>query len=283
MPSADEDINNANIKITKTTAAMFSTDNSATVSTGPSGTQLIYSKRDESDSIVHDDRISIGKHDEDDPHTGTHITFTSKSTTEEDGVKSTQVSTMSVTPEKISMTSPSGEIDDVVKEITDKAPKSGYAPKLKVNFAKELVGRGEATEEVIGGIRPTGVRSIGDGNATIERIKGESVVWKQFAPVISPNTIVPINNKVAQYAYDKGKVTITTIQELSNDYSAAVKIPSLPHIAQHKYLIQFCAEAQNVNVYIKAITKKNVNGKQSIAAIYKAYADDNAYEPYIAI
>lgn len=180
MPSADEDINNASIKVTKTTAAMFSTDNSATVSTGPSGTQLIYSKRDESDSIVHDDRISIGKHDEDDPHTGTHITLRSKSTIEEDGVNSTQASTMSITPEKISMTSPNGEIADVVKEINDKAPKVGYAPDLKVNFAKELVGRGEATEEVIGGIRPTGEISIGDGNATITKIKGESVVWNQL-------------------------------------------------------------------------------------------------------
>lgn len=84
-----------------------------------------------------------------------------------------------VTNEAISMSSPNGEIKDVVKEIADKAPKVGYAPDLKVNFAKELVGRGEATEEVIGGIRPTGVRSIGDGNATIERIKGESVVWNQ--------------------------------------------------------------------------------------------------------
>ena len=64
-------------------------------------------------------------------------------------------------------------------KIDSKAPKVGYAPDLKVNFAKELVGRGEATAEVIGGIRPTGVRSIGDGNATITKIKGESVVWNQ--------------------------------------------------------------------------------------------------------
>lgn len=60
-----------------------------------------------------------------------------------------------------------------------KAPKVGYAPDLKVSYAEELVGRGESTPEVIGAIRPTSGEksSIKDGNATIERIKGESVVW----------------------------------------------------------------------------------------------------------
>lgn len=71
------------------------------------------------------------------------------------------------------------ELGELRQELGTKAPKVGYAPDLKVNFAKELVGRGEATEEVIGGIRPTGEISIGDGKATIERIKGNSVVWNQ--------------------------------------------------------------------------------------------------------
>lgn len=72
------------------------------------------------------------------------------------------------------------ELGELRQELATKAPKVGYAPDLKVNFAKELVGRGEATEEVIGGIRPTGEISIGDGNATIAKIKGESVVWNQL-------------------------------------------------------------------------------------------------------
>ncbi len=63
-----------------------------------------------------------------------------------------------------------------------KAPKVGYAPNLKVSYAEELVGRGESTPEVIGVIRPTSGEetSIKDGNATIERIKGKSVVWNQI-------------------------------------------------------------------------------------------------------
>lgn len=73
------------------------------------------------------------------------------------------------------------------EELETKAPKVGYAPDLKVDFAKELVGRGVAEPQEIGTIRPTGVISIGDGNATIEKVKGMSVVWSQvvnFSKVI---------------------------------------------------------------------------------------------------
>lgn len=66
------------------------------------------------------------------------------------------------------------------KELANKAPKVGYAPDLKVDFAKELVGRGVAEPQEIGVIRPTGVISIGDGNATIEKVRGKSVVWNQL-------------------------------------------------------------------------------------------------------
>lgn len=71
-------------------------------------------------------------------------------------------------------------IDLLAEEVETKAPKEGYAPDLKVDFAKELVGRGVAEPQEIGVIRPTGEISIGDGNATIEKVKGKSVVWNQL-------------------------------------------------------------------------------------------------------
>ena len=71
-------------------------------------------------------------------------------------------------------------IDLLAEELETKAPKEGYAPDLKVDFAKELVGRGVAEPQEIGVIRPTGEISIGDGNATIEKVKGKSVVWNQL-------------------------------------------------------------------------------------------------------
>lgn len=72
--------------------------------------------------------------------------------------------------------------EEVFNEIKAKAPKVGYAPDLKVSYAEELVGRGDSTNNVIARIRPTSGKetSIKDGNATIERIKGESVVWNQL-------------------------------------------------------------------------------------------------------
>lgn len=71
-------------------------------------------------------------------------------------------------------------ITDITNKIDEKAPKIGYAPDLKVNFANELTGRNDATAELIGNLRPTGIKSIGDGNATITKIKGNSVVWNQL-------------------------------------------------------------------------------------------------------
>lgn len=74
------------------------------------------------------------------------------------------------------------------KELDNKAPKNGYAPELLVKFAEELVGRGVAEPQEIGKIRPTGVISIGDGNATIEKVKGKSVVWNQIMRIVAVET-----------------------------------------------------------------------------------------------
>lgn len=182
----------ARVEVSNVRAALWANDDKVAIAADANGTRMLYTKTAEDGYIEHRDEISIGKHNE---NSATHITLTSRSTTEDTGEKITNTSTIQVNPEGISMSSPNGEIGDIVKEISekassesvselrqeveDKAPKVGYAPDLKVNFAKELVGRGEATPEVIGGIRPTGEISIGDGNATIERIKGESVVWNQ--------------------------------------------------------------------------------------------------------
>lgn len=183
----------ARVEVSNARAALWANDNKVAIAADRNGTSMLYQKTAEDGSIEHRDEISIGRHDD---STATHITLTSKSTTEEAGEKLTSTSTIQVNPERISMSSPNGEIGDVVKEISgkassesvsklrqeveEKAPKVGYAPELKVNFAKELVGRGESTPEVIGAIRPTGVRSIGDGNATITKVRGNSMVWNQL-------------------------------------------------------------------------------------------------------
>lgn len=82
-----------------------------------------------------------------------------------------------------------------------KAPKVGYAPDLKVSYAEELVGRGEATPEEIGAIRSTSGEqtSIKDGNATIEKIKGKTVVWNQ---------IIRFTAATAQYEKELYSITL---------------------------------------------------------------------------
>lgn len=86
-----------------------------------------------------------------------------------------QISTLQETDNEII-----NSVEYLKASVDTKAPKVGYAPDLKVDFAKELVGRGVAEPQEIGTIRPTGVISIGDGNATIEKVKGNSVVWNQW-------------------------------------------------------------------------------------------------------
>lgn len=132
-------------------------------------------------------------------------------------------------------------------ELDNKSPKSGYAPDLKVNFAKELVGRGDATEEVIGSIRPTGVRSIGDGNATIERIKGESVVWNQLADT-SAKTVTK-NGVTFTVSKDDGELKIVANGKATKD--ASIDVYTLLEQRQSKqYLITGCPTGGSNETYL---------------------------------
>lgn len=125
------------------------------------------------------------------------------------------------------------DVEGLAQELADKAPKSGYAPDLKVNFAKELVGRGEATEEVIGGIRPTGVRSIGDGNATIEKIKGNSVVWNQL--VNHSHWTSTTNNGITFTVEDDGEKIV--VNGTSTGPARIMVNPYFGLKANHKYAL----------------------------------------------
>lgn len=70
------------------------------------------------------------------------------------------------------------ELNSVVEE---KADREDYCPKLTSGFANNLSGRGEAIETQIT-FRPTGgTKSIEDGVAHIECVKGNTIVWNQLA------------------------------------------------------------------------------------------------------
>lgn len=224
----------ARVEVSNVRAALWVNDDKVAIAADANGTRMLYQKTAEDGSIEHRDEISIGKHSE---NSATHITLTSKSTTEEAGEKITNTSTIQVNPYGISMSSPNGEIGDIVKEISekassesvselrqeveDKAPKVGYAPDLKVNFAKELVGRGEATPEVIGNIRPTGEISIGDGNATIAKIKGSSVVWNQL--IVSMSRKDDYDGITTYYDADTNEFVLKNLSRTSNYNSGSTR------------------------------------------------------------
>lgn len=62
----------------------------------------------------------------------------------------------------------------------NKAGKTGRYPEMSVGFADDLVGRGESVPAEFS-FRASGGKSIKDGAARIKRLKGNSVVWNQWA------------------------------------------------------------------------------------------------------
>lgn len=90
--------------------------------------------------------------------------------------------------------------NELSTSIDSKAPLEGYAPNLKVRFSDGLVGRIETIPHEIGKIAPTAGISVDDNSATIEKIKGESVVWNQ---------IIRLTNSDVQY--DKELYSITLL------------------------------------------------------------------------
>lgn len=266
---------------------------------------LYYAERDEENNVVHEDGLYLEKEKENgggcvllrsynnggdtsNIHINpSKINIKSAKTVEITSPKINVNGTINIeATEGISMSSPSGKIDDVVKEITDKAPKVGYAPDLKVNFAEELVGRGEATEEVIGGIRPTGVRSIGDGNATIERIKGESVVWNQWVKnhdLTNGLTNWKAGNGATLTLNDDGSIRVTLSGR--DEYNADIRKTVNP-IAGHKYAyyveVKGGVDAQSITIRLGGnVSMKHTiyTSKTNISGVMTAGSSDYVFRP----
>lgn len=129
----------ARVEVSNVRAALWANDDKVAITADANGTRMLYQKTAEDGSIEHRDEISIGKHGE---NSATHITLLSKSTTEDTGEKITTTSTLQVNPEGISMSSPEGEINDVVKEISDKADKSNVEELQKTELKLSVLDNG---------------------------------------------------------------------------------------------------------------------------------------------
>lgn len=130
----------ARVEVSNVRAAMWANDNKVVISADANGTRMLYTKTAEDGYIGHRDEISIGRHEG--SSSDACITLLSRSTTEEESETIKTTSTIQVNPEGISMSSPNGEIGDVVKEISDKADKSSVEELQKTELKLSVLDNG---------------------------------------------------------------------------------------------------------------------------------------------
>lgn len=111
------------------------------------------------------------------------------------------------------------------KQLENKADKTEYYPEMAVGIADNLRGRGEATEEMFS-CRPSAGASDSiaeEGVATIERIKGNTIVWGNIA---KPNPAIPSDGTV-----------LLTPTVTSPQWGRLIS-PAITVINRHKYLFE---------------------------------------------
>ena len=137
------------------------------------------------------------------------------------------------------------ELNNIVEEKVDK---EDYCPKLTSGFANNLSGRGEAIETQIT-FRPTGgTKSIEDGVAHIECVKGNTIVWNQnivsFLGSASSNWYTSsefVSSTETTKSSDGRSIEVVFKKDSSTTSTMAVLDKSVPNIysSSHKYLVQF--------------------------------------------
>ena len=144
------------------------------------------------------------------------------------------------------------------QDISNKVDRDDYAPKLTAGFANNLVGRGEATPEVISFRSSGGDTSIEDGTARIERIKGDTVVWNQFAPT-DLSTYILLRGTNETYVDGVFTATANTANSSSYIYKYASEIvPS--RLGRIIYgVAEIKAESTNAEIYIIGVGTKCVS------------------------
>lgn len=146
------------------------------------------------------------------------------------------------------------------EELETKAPKVGYAPDLKVDFAKELVGRGVAAPQEIGTIRPTGVISIGDGNASIEKVKGNSLVWNQKIKglIAKANNFYGLSMSISEDGVISinGTVTADFVNPFVTEYGKAENALAKAPLGRYVLDVKIINNPDNINLDIYAFNSR---------------------------
>ena len=140
----------------------------------------------------------------------------------------------------------------------NKVDRDDNAPKLTAGFANNLVGRGEATPEVISFRSSGGDTSIEDGTARIERIKGDTVVWNQFAPT-DLSTYILLRGTNETYVDGVFTATANTANSSSYIYKYASEIVQ-SRLGRIIYgVAEIKAESTNAEIYIIGVGTKYVS------------------------
>ena len=116
-----------------------------------------------------------------------------------------------------------------------KADKDGYYPKLTSGHSDNLVGRGESTESIFTYRISDGSRSIDDGVAKVEKIKGNTVVWNQLA---GTDNIIR-NNATIEKIDDKTIKVISTKDYSADIYYFGIGFRIGEALPEYKYIITY--------------------------------------------
>lgn len=114
---------------------------------------------------------------------------------------------------------------------------NGYYPNMTVGLSENFVGTGEPTRRTFNYDTAGGSADISDGNAEIEKMYGDTIVWNQLVKMITQEqTTDGVNRKLinGEYVFS-GTATSETFILLDNTNASRFKM-----VSGHKYLIYGC-------------------------------------------
>ena len=106
---------------------------------------------------------------------------------------------------------------------------NGYYPNMTVGLSENFVGTGEPTRRVFDYDTAGGSTDISDGNAEIEKMYGDTIVWNQLFKAVSflgDSDWRVHNNSMGSISYANGELTYTFSTVDSNQWNNGIDSPS---------------------------------------------------------
>lgn len=171
-----------------------------------------------------------------------------------------------------------GSYDDseLREELSKKADVDGVYPEMTVGMTRDMLGVGEGDEgEFL--FRPTdGEGSIKDGFASIESIKGNSLVWNQYLKNDYASVVV---NGVTITNNGNGSKTINGTA--SADVWHSCDHDSFKSVVGHKYLLYGCPQGGSMGTFCLFEANGLLTPDEGMGSITQATSD--VLRPYVVI